>query len=89
MSLAVGAVSSSKNMGFDKNKEGGENSGVNETKTTETHQEGGDNEIGGGFGRTISEASLYTTEEEEEDEGSKIQLGPQCTLKEQLEKDKV
>jgi Rho GDP-dissociation inhibitor len=39
-----------------------------------------------------SETSLYATDhEEEDDEGgsNKIQLGPQYTLKEQLEKDKV
>ncbi|CAK9182238.1 unnamed protein product [Ilex paraguariensis] len=40
----------------------------------------------------MSETSLYTTdqeeEEEEEDVEGKIQLGPQCTLKEQWEKDK-
>lgn len=40
--------------------------------------------------RQMSESSLYTTEDEEEDEtNNKIELGPQCTLKEQFEKDKV
>lgn len=40
--------------------------------------------------RQMSESSLYTTEDEEEDEThNKIELGPQCTLKEQFEKDKV
>ncbi|XP_004239827.1 rho GDP-dissociation inhibitor 1 [Solanum lycopersicum] len=39
--------------------------------------------------RQMSESSLYTTEDEEEDEThNKIELGPQCTLKEQFEKDK-
>ncbi|XP_060212730.1 rho GDP-dissociation inhibitor 1-like [Lycium barbarum] len=39
--------------------------------------------------RQMSESSLYTTEDEEEDEtNNKIELGPQCTLKEQFEKDK-
>lgn len=74
MSLAVGAVSSSKNMGgFDEeNKEGG-------------YQESGDEreeDIKG----SGSETSLYATDQEEED--ATIQLGPQYTLKEQLEKDK-
>lgn len=66
MSLAVGVVSSSKNMGgFDENKE-----------TTKTC--------------TDPESSIYAAEEEEEEEDveGKIQLGPQCTLKEQFEKDK-
>ena len=82
MSSAVGAVSNSKNMGFDENKEeGGERSGV---------QESGDESEG--VKRSMSESSFYATEDEDEDEegnNSKIQLGPQCTLKEQLEKDKV
>lgn len=39
--------------------------------------------------RQMSESSMYTTEDEEEDENvNKIELGPQCTLKEQFEKDK-
>ncbi|KAI4295162.1 hypothetical protein MLD38_040597 [Melastoma candidum] len=37
--------------------------------------------------RTISDSSVYATEEEDE-EGKKIDLGPQYTLKEQFEKDK-
>lgn len=76
MSLAVGAVSSSKNMGgFDEeNKEGG------------YHESGDEREEdikGSG-----SETSFYATDQEEEDDAT-IQLGPQYTLKEQLEKDKV
>ncbi|XP_059661176.1 rho GDP-dissociation inhibitor 1-like [Cornus florida] len=80
MSLDVGAVSSSKNMGgFDESKEGAEKSGV---------QEVGD-EKQGNVKRNMSDASMYATEDEEEDEeGNKIELGPQYTLKEQLEKDK-
>lgn len=84
MSLAVGAVSSSKNMGFDENKEEGEKS----TREIEEAKQEGDDE-GGKISRQMSEASLYTTDQEEEDdERSKLQLGPQYTLKEQLEKDK-
>lgn len=69
MSLAVKAVSSSKNMGFEENN--GE-----EKKSIK---------------KSGSESSIYETEDEgEEDvEDNKIELGPQCTLKEQLEKDKV
>ncbi|KAK4371563.1 hypothetical protein RND71_011038 [Anisodus tanguticus] len=39
--------------------------------------------------RQMSESSMYTTEDDDEDENTnKIELGPQCTLKEQFEKDK-
>ncbi|CAA2988465.1 rho GDP-dissociation inhibitor 1-like [Olea europaea subsp. europaea] len=85
MSLAVGA------MEFDENKEGKEGNPVSETnKTGEDHA---DSEIEpdttGRVSRQMSEGSLYTTEDEdEEDPESKIQLGPQCTLKELSEKDK-
>ncbi|CAL5342330.1 unnamed protein product [Camellia sinensis] len=79
MSLAVGAVSCSNNMGLDENKEGGEKSGVQES--------GDESELN--MKRNMSDSSFYATEDEDEDEyGNKIQLGPQCTLKEQLEKDK-
>lgn len=41
------------------------------------------------LGRQVSEASLYGTDhEEDEEEERNIELGPQRTLKEQLEKDK-
>jgi len=39
--------------------------------------------------RRMSESSIYATEEDEDDAGRKIELGPQYTLKEQFEKDKV
>jgi len=39
--------------------------------------------------RHTSESSVYVTEEEEDEYGAKIQLGPMCTIKEHLEKDKV
>lgn len=53
--------------------------------------EGSDNEGAGGGNdsRYMSESSVAATEEEDDDEDRKIELGPQCTLKEQLEKDKV
>jgi Rho GDP-dissociation inhibitor len=44
---------------------------------------------GGTLSRYKSESSVAATEEEDDDEDRKIELGPQCTLKEQLEKDKV
>ncbi|KAG8365363.1 hypothetical protein BUALT_Bualt18G0096900 [Buddleja alternifolia] len=72
MSLGVGVVSSSKDMGFEEN----ENKRNSEMES-------------GSISRQASESSLYTTEDEDDDETeSKIQLGPQCTLKELSEKDK-
>lgn len=68
-------------MGFDENKEVGEKSGaekdIDENEETEK------------LGRQMSENSLYTTDHEEEDYQGKLELGPQFTIKEQLEKDKV
>lgn len=79
MSLAVGAASNSKNMGFDENREKGD--------TLDNH--GKENEAAEKISRQMSETSLYATEDETDDEGSNIELGPQRTLKEELEKDKV
>lgn len=84
MSLAVGVVSSSKSMGFD-NNEGAANTDLSETKSTAktpADEERGDEH--GGCENSVD----ATEEEEEEDEERKIELGPQFTLKEQLEKDK-
>ncbi|GMP73425.1 hypothetical protein CsSME_00031187 [Camellia sinensis var. sinensis] len=94
MSLAVGVVSSSKtSMGFDENK--GDDNGK-EDKSTK--REGGGDERGGEGGgaakieKQVSGVSLYdATEDDDEDESDvegKIELGPQFTIKEQLEKDK-
>ncbi|XAR55298.1 hypothetical protein NMG60_11035334 [Bertholletia excelsa] len=65
-------------MGLDVNKDGEEKSGV---------QESGD-ESEEKITRNKSETSLCATEEEDDDEGGNIELGPQYTLKEQFEKDK-
>ena len=73
----VGAVSSSKKMGFDETGEKSDHE--NDTHKSESEP----------VSRQMSEASIYATEEEDDELGSKIQLGPQCTLKEHLEKDKV
>lgn len=65
-------------MGLDGNKsEEAEEKAVDLETETSHHNDG--------------EASMDGTEQEDEDDevGNKIQLGPQCTLKEQLEKDKV
>ncbi|KAJ1422785.1 Rho protein GDP-dissociation inhibitor [Sesbania bispinosa] len=66
-------------MGFDENKETGQ------TSTESAGEQEAHNEP---FSRQASESSIYATEEEEDEDGTKIELGPQCTLKEQLEKDK-
>ncbi|KAI3497249.1 hypothetical protein L1887_39733 [Cichorium endivia] len=67
-------------MGLEEKKEG-EKSG---------HENSGDEkEIHGDMKRVESASSLCETEDEGEDaEGNKIQIGPQCTLKELSEKDK-
>ncbi|KAK4439420.1 Rho GDP-dissociation inhibitor 1 [Sesamum alatum] len=89
MSLAVGAVSSSKSMGFDENKgDGKEGNTVSGTGPNHPDLEVEPDSVGV-VNRQMSENSLYTTEDEEdEDTESKIELGPQCTLKELSEKDK-
>ncbi|KAJ1383886.1 Rho protein GDP-dissociation inhibitor [Sesbania bispinosa] len=71
-------------MGDDEKKETGEKS----ERSTEEHEETYKSE-GEPLSRQVSESSVYATDiDEEDDVGSKIQLGPQCTLKEHLEKDK-
>lgn len=90
MSLAVGAVSSSTSMGFDEKGDGAENAEVSEKKTVAETGLAEENVDGTeGMIRTMSETSIYATEDEEDDEGKKIELGPQYTLKEHIEKDKV
>ncbi|XP_015878638.1 rho GDP-dissociation inhibitor 1 [Ziziphus jujuba] len=89
MSLAVGAVSSSTSMGFDEKGDGAENAEVSEKKTVAETGLAEENVDGTeGMIRTMSETSIYATEDEEDDEGKKIELGPQYTLKEHIEKDK-
>ena len=78
--MAVGAVGSSNNMGFDEKMEAGDKSRALETKTSEPMSA---NQVG------VDESSQNAAEEEEEEVERKIKLGPQFTLKEQLEKDKV
>ncbi|PON46511.1 Rho protein GDP-dissociation inhibitor [Parasponia andersonii] len=72
-------------MGFDENKEGGETS--YEKENVRENQESGGNE-GEKIARQHSDLDHQDHEEEDDDQGNKLQLGPQCTLKEQLEKDK-
>ncbi|KAF6144997.1 hypothetical protein GIB67_013348 [Kingdonia uniflora] len=87
MSLEAESSSSTNNinMGFDeKNEEGTSTGGVNVRMSN--HPEGEK------LNRQMSEASFYGSEgeddEEDESHERKIELGPQCTLKEQLERDK-
>ncbi|CAH8356334.1 unnamed protein product [Eruca vesicaria subsp. sativa] len=69
-----------------KKNEGGEDGNTSKTASSHPH-DGTDDEGVGSVGRQMSESSLCVTEEEEEDD-SKLQLGPQYTIKEHLEKDK-
>ncbi|XVE78364.1 hypothetical protein DITRI_Ditri13aG0138800 [Diplodiscus trichospermus] len=86
MSLTVGAVPSSSNMGFDEDK-----SGASKEKATlpqESDDDGEDKVIGS---RQMSESSFYATDQDDDNDDehrNAFQLGPQCTLKEQLERDK-
>ncbi|RDX97180.1 Rho GDP-dissociation inhibitor 1, partial [Mucuna pruriens] len=85
MSLAI-----AKDMGFDDKVKDSEGAG-DDTDTSRVHaghEESGDEGRGGTLSRHRSESSVAATEEEDDDEERKIELGPQCTLKEQLEKDK-
>ena len=79
-------------MGFDdKDKEEAEDKSGNPEKTA-THPPESDDEGGNRMGsRQMSESSFYATEDDDNDDEHRntFQLGPQCTLKEQLEKDKV
>jgi hypothetical protein len=91
MSLADGVVSSSKSMGYDeKTNEGEEHSEASKTQTTAKTATDEENAgAPGGLVRRMSESSIYATEEDEDDAERKLELGPQYTLKEQFEKDKV
>ncbi|CAL9015045.1 unnamed protein product [Prunus brigantina] len=83
MSLAVGEISSSNNMGLD-DETGAE---VSEAKTAKTATDVDQSSTA--LVREPSESSMYVTEDDDDDdEVKKIELGPQCTLKEHIEKDK-
>lgn len=78
-------------MGFDENKEEGKKEiGNQEGRKPEGHEE--EVETGGRIERKQSESSFCdVTEDEDEssDVEAMIELGPQFTIKQQLEKDKV
>ncbi|KAK4360076.1 hypothetical protein RND71_022305 [Anisodus tanguticus] len=92
MSLAVGVAESSNNMGFDENKvticEG--NKGIMADHSDPEIENGGPVGENNKVNRQMSENSIYTTDQEEDDDeaNNKIELGPQCSLKQQFEKDK-
>lgn len=89
MSLAFGVVSNSQSMGFEKRNEGEEHTEASETKiTAKTVTDEANVDEPRRLVRHNSESSIYATEDDEDDEARKIELGPQCTLKEQLERDK-
>ncbi|KAL2996837.1 hypothetical protein AAZX31_09G010200 [Glycine max] len=88
MSLGI-----AKDMGFDEKVKDNDGAGdddashrVHAAKAGTDHESG--HEGGGTFSRYRSESSIAATEDEDDEEERKIELGPQCTLKEQLEKDK-
>lgn len=79
-------------MGFDENKHeiSGDSTEILNTKDDEESVNEPTNEK---ITRKLSEDSVLTIEddedEEDDDDENKINLGPQCSLKDQLEKDKV
>jgi Rho GDP-dissociation inhibitor len=93
MSLEVGVDSNTKSMGFDEKNKDEVSETKATTKTPPNEEHNVDEPKSGGISRKMSESSLYATDQEEEDDDEsherKIELGPQYTLKEQLEKDKV
>ncbi|KAJ6380584.1 hypothetical protein OIU77_029476 [Salix suchowensis] len=95
MSLEVGVGSNIEIMGFgEKNKEEVSEAEAAAAKTPPGEEEHNfDEPKSGGISRKMSESPLYATDQEEEDDEEsherKIELGPQYTLKEQLEKDKT
>ncbi|XP_057439780.1 rho GDP-dissociation inhibitor 1 [Lotus japonicus] len=66
-------------MGFDDEKKAGEENEEHHHRRSESEPP---------LSRHASESSIYATEDDDDEVASRIQLGPQCTLKEHLEKDK-
>lgn len=85
VSWLVGAMGQDENKGADETEQ--QPAGT-KTPTSAEEEEGHPAEM---IHRSASESSIYATEDEDDDEGGvkKINLGPQCTLKEHIEKDKV
>lgn len=71
-------------MAFDDDNKHGEGTAA----AANVEEESGDEGRTTSLSRKMSESSIAVTEDEEDDLDRKIELGPQCSLKEQLEKDK-
>lgn len=101
MSSAVGDLPGSRDMGLEQKSGKAEQNGILTVREGEREGKSEHGRPGGegeGLGRQMSEISLYATEEDEEEEddeeedgrGAKgLDLGPQVSIKDQLEKDKV
>ncbi|CAN8269987.1 unnamed protein product [Cochlearia groenlandica] len=74
MSIVSGAVSSSRD--------------TSRTMSSSHNHDDEEEAAVGSLGRQMSESSVCGNDEEEEDEDAKLQLGPQYTIKEHLDKDK-
>lgn len=70
-------------MGLDEDNEASETKPTQPRVSTGQVEDSSDGEV---LSRQPSEASFYATEEEEEE--ARLQLGPKCSIKEHLEKDK-
>ncbi|XP_022973859.1 rho GDP-dissociation inhibitor 1-like [Cucurbita maxima] len=90
MSLALQIASTSKRtMGFDDNDNDAKQD--DSTKLSDPKKAGDETpgvDASSGLTRKMSETSICATEEDDDEEGRKIELGPQYTLKELNEKDK-
>lgn len=77
-------------MGFDGERKADEVSGKGLKTPPNEEEKDGDHENEEKIHRTPSESSICANEDEDDDDlAKKIDLGPQVTLKEQFEKDKV
>lgn len=79
------ASTSRRTMGFDDNH----NDAKQDDSPKLSDPKKPEDDASSGLTRKMSEASICATEEEDDEEGRKIELGPQYTLKELNEKDKV
>ncbi|CAL0325869.1 unnamed protein product [Lupinus luteus] len=89
MSLPIPLLSSTSknNMAFHDHHKHTQGANADTSETKRIEEESG-HEQRTSLSRKMSESSIAVTEEEDDDVDRKIELGPQCTLKQQLEKDK-
>lgn len=78
-------------MGFDEKDKDGKQEDASPNLLEHKKGEDEEQEVvpSSGMSRKMSESSICATEEEDDEDGRKIELGPQYTLKELNEKDKV